>query len=172
MRRARGVVAGLVVLTAMVVTMAPSVPAGAAPLNRPADPVVLTGASLPTLQTAKPAQLLGFAATGTGWRQIPIQVDERALLNFGRVYHGAASNVNLLGYTSKKTWAGADPVKTFDANDELAFMAHDAGILAPSATAPAKSGLFTAPQAGTASALESGQRARQSAGLERRKTPP
>jgi hypothetical protein len=131
------VFAGLVVLSAMVVTMVPSVPAGAAPLNRPADPVVLTGANLPTLSTAKPAQLLGFAATGTGWRQIPIQVDERAVLNFGRVYHGSANNVNILGYTSKKTWAGADPVKTFDANDELAFMARDAGIQAPSATAPA-----------------------------------
>ena len=123
-------------MSALVTTTAASGPVGAAPLNRPADPVVLTGANLPTLQTAKPNQLLGFAARTTGWQQVPIQIDERALLNFGRVYHGATNNVNVLGYTSPKTWAGKDPTPTFDANDELAFMARDAGILSPFATGP------------------------------------
>lgn len=136
MRWSRGAFAGLLAASVLVATSASIGPAGAAPVNRPADPVVLTGANLPTLATAKPAQLVGFAASTTGWRQIPIQIDERAVLNFGRVYNGAANNVNILGYTSTKTWAGKDPTRTFDANDELAFMARDAGILSPSATRP------------------------------------
>ena len=137
MRRTWGAFAALVSLSALVVTSVSTGTASAVPVSRPADPVVLTGANLPALASAKPVQLVGFAATATAWRQIPIQIDERALLNFGRVYHGATNNVNVLGYTSNKTWAGNDPTKTFDSNDELAFMARDAGILAPFATRPA-----------------------------------
>jgi hypothetical protein len=137
MRRKWGAFAGVVALSALIATTASSGVAGAAPLNRPADPVVLTGAQLPSFATAKPAMLVGFAARTTGWQQIPIQVDERALVNFGRVYHGATNNVNVLSYTSPKTWAGKDPTTTFDANDELAFMARDAGIVSPFASGPA-----------------------------------
>lgn len=137
MRRSRGAFAGLVALTVLAAMTTSTSPAGAVAVNRPADPIVLTGANLPSLASAKPVQLVGFAATATAWRQIPIQIDERAVLNFGRVYHGATNNVNVLGYTSNKTWAGKDPTKTFDANDELAFMARDAGVLSSLATRPA-----------------------------------
>jgi len=137
MRWCRGAFAALVASSLLVAITGSTDPVGAAPVNRPADPIVLTGANLPALTTAKPVQLVGFAATATGWRQIPIQIDERAVLNFGRVYNGAANNVNVLGYTSTKTWAGKDPTNTFDTNDELAFMARDAGPLATSATRPA-----------------------------------
>jgi hypothetical protein len=130
--------AGFVALAAFVATTIVGVaPAGAAPLNRPADPVVLTGAQLPKLTTLKPAQILGFAWTGTAWKQIPIQVDERAMLNLGTVYHGKfPTNVTVLGYTSTKTWAGKDSNKNFDSNDELAFMARDAGSAAPGSAQP------------------------------------
>jgi hypothetical protein len=125
-------------LAALVATTVTGVaPAGAAAVNRPADPVVLTGAQLSKLATAKPAQIVGFASTGTGWRQIPVQVDERKVLNFGTVYHGAANNVNIVGYASNKTWAGKDPNKSFDSDDELAFMARDAGVVAVGSAQPA-----------------------------------
>jgi hypothetical protein len=125
-------------LAALVATTIVGVaPAGAAPLNRPADPVVLTGAQLPKFATTKPAQMLGFAWTGTAWKQIPIQIDERALLNLGTVYHGGFNtNVTVLGYTSTKTWAGKDANKNFDSNDELAFMARDSGSAAPGSAQP------------------------------------
>ncbi len=136
-RGCRGAFAGALALAAFVATTVTAVaPADAAAVNRPADPVVLTGAQLSKLTTAKPAQIVGFASTGTGWRQIPVQVDERKVLNFGTVYHGAANNVNIVGYTSNKTWAGKDPNKNFDADDELAFMARDAGVLAAGTSQP------------------------------------
>jgi hypothetical protein len=113
-------------------------PVGAATLDRPADPVVLKGAQLSKLSTATPAQILGFAWTGTAWKQIPIQVDERAMVNLGTVYHGGfATNVSVPAYTSTKTWAGRDANKKFDADDELAFMARDAGLVAATSTPPA-----------------------------------
>ena len=60
------------------------------------------------------------------------------MLNLGTVYHGGfPTNVNVLGYTSTKTWAGKDPNKNFDANDELAFMARDSGSIAGTSTPPA-----------------------------------
>ena len=137
MRGCRGVGAVFVALAAFVATTITAAPAGAAPLNRPADPVVLTGAQLTKLVGVPPAQIIGFAATTTGWRQIPIQVDERAMLNLGAVYNGAyPTNVSVLGYTSNKTWAGKDPNKKFDADDELVFMARDTGILATTSTPP------------------------------------
>jgi len=44
-------------------------------LNRPADPVVLTGAAVPAMLGATPGDLVAFRDTGTGWEQVPVQVD-------------------------------------------------------------------------------------------------
>jgi hypothetical protein len=123
---------------ALGVGLASTVPAdqaGAAPVNRPADPVVITGASTPSLQGINPKTLVAFARTATAWRQIPVQVDERKLLNFGRVYGGGANNVNVLGYADVNTHAGKDSNKKLDADDEIAFMARDAGLRVTTATA-------------------------------------
>ncbi|HEY7440475.1 MAG TPA: hypothetical protein VIC35_13850 [Acidimicrobiia bacterium] len=119
---------------AVLVVQAPA--ASATPINRPSDPVVITGATTPTLQGQVPTQIVGFRADGSGWVQIPIQVDERAMLDLGLVYHGAANGVKVLAYTSNATFAGADPNKKFDADDELAFMARDTGVQATAASAP------------------------------------
>jgi hypothetical protein len=131
--------AGVLALVALVATtVVGTAAAGAASLSRPADPVVLTGAQLSKLATATPAQILGFAWTGTAWKQIPVQVDERALVNLGSVYHGKfPTTVRVPAYTSTKTWAGRDPNRKFDADDELAFMARDAGPVAATSTPPA-----------------------------------
>ncbi len=118
--------------------------AAATSLARPADPVVLTGADLPTLVNGPRTNIVGFRWTGAAWVQLPIQIDERALVNFGKVYNNANASfyesspalVTDLVYTGSNTFTGNDPDPKFDSNDELAFMARDAGVLAPSGTSP------------------------------------
>jgi hypothetical protein len=115
-------------------------PAGAAPLVRPADPVVVSGASLPTFVNGPKAPLVGFRWTGTAWVQLPIQIDERAVVNFGKIYNNVnvafygsdPKNFSALVYTSPNTFTGPDTNSKFDADDELVFMARDAGVAAPS----------------------------------------
>ncbi|MEP6625248.1 MAG: hypothetical protein ABJC79_12445 [Acidimicrobiia bacterium] len=114
-------------------------------LGRPADPVVLTGADLPKLVNGPRGNIVGFRWSGTAWVQLPIQIDERALVNFGKVYNNPSASfydsspalVTDLVYTGANTFTGNDPDPKFDSNDELAFMARDAGVLAPSGTNPA-----------------------------------
>jgi hypothetical protein len=96
-------------------------------LARPLDPVVVKGANAAALLGAAPGDIVGFKFIGTAWTQIPVQVDERANVNFGTTYHGTANSVSVNAYTDANTWAGPDPDPTFDADDEIAFMAKDAG---------------------------------------------
>jgi hypothetical protein len=111
--------------------------AGGSTLNRPEDPVVLTGAALPSLTGTAPSDVVGFRWDGS-WTQIPVQVDERDTKTFTTVYNGAvSSSVTELFYTDPNTWTGADSDPTFDVNDELAFMSQDAGGQAPSTSTPA-----------------------------------
>jgi len=136
---------------------APAAPGENAPgelLNREFEPVVLTGETIPSFAGAPPAQLVGFRYASGAWAQIPIQVDERAVVALGNAYGGLnplacepptfciALNGALvqLYYTDPKTHIGADPDAAFDKDDELVFMAHDAGVEAP-ADAPRPPGL-------------------------------
>ncbi len=113
-----------------------SLAAGGSTLDRPEDPVVLTGANLPTLTGIAPHNLVAFRWDGA-WTQIPVQVDERDTKTFTTVYNGAiSSSTTELFYTDPNTWTGADSDPTFDANDEVAFMSKDAGGQAPSFTPP------------------------------------
>lgn len=105
-------------------------------LARPSDPVVFTGATVPTLVGAAPSDVVAFR-WDAGWTQIPVQVDERKTLNMTTVYKGNAGfggGILLAGYADAGTFAGADPVTTLDADDELVFMARDAGSRAPLGT--------------------------------------
>ncbi len=113
--------------------------AGGSSLNRPEDPVILTGADVPTLVGIAPHDLVAFRYDGA-WTQIPAQVDERDVKTFTTVYNGAvASSVTELFYTDANTWTGADSDLTFDANDEIAFMSTDAGGLVPLPSLPPNS---------------------------------
>jgi hypothetical protein len=119
-------------------------PAAAAPLARPSDPVVLTGSALPKFVNGPKARIVGFRWTGSAWVQLPIQVDERAVVNFGKIYNNPTGTyynskpgaMSALVYTSPNTWTGADPNPKFDADDELVFMARDAGVQAPEGSNP------------------------------------
>jgi hypothetical protein len=102
-------------------------------LNRPADPVILTGNDVPDLVGIVPGDLVAFRDTGTGWQQIPVQVDERALVTMYQIYGQSISHVNqtILTYTDANTFVGPDPNATLDADDEIVFMAKDTGGRVP-----------------------------------------
>ena len=99
-------------------------------LDRPSDPVVLTGQDLPTLLSAPPTNIVAFRYQGS-WEQVPVQVDERRMIDFGRIYNSTPKGVATLVYADSGTYVGADTNALFDADDELVFMAQDAGDRAP-----------------------------------------
>ncbi len=123
-----------------------------ASLSRPEDPVVLTGAALPALLGATPSSVVGFAWDGSAWHQVPVQIDERDLVNPGQILHRAPANwaklpggapftmlvytppaAPAVGYTSAPTYTPADHDPTFDANDEISFLENDTGKVADAA---------------------------------------
>jgi hypothetical protein len=135
-----------VVLAAVLAIVALSAPRDAAPvalastLDRPADPVVMTGAAVPSFAALAPGDLVAFRYFG-GWHQIPVQVDERAMKNFADIYDnvglGGGAPYTTLVYTDTGTFTGADPVTTIDSDDEIVFMAKDAGDQPPAFSEPA-----------------------------------
>jgi hypothetical protein len=134
----------LLVLIALAL-LAPA--AQASPLDRPDDPVVLTGAATPSLVGAAPHDVVAFAWTGE-WKQIPVQVDERKTLDLRVAYpnplgcggnglcYPPFSTAAKLRYADPGTLVGADTDPTMDADDEIAFMASDAGADAAAAADP------------------------------------
>jgi hypothetical protein len=120
-------------------------------LDRPADPVVVTGAQVPALAGARPERIVAFRAVSQGskkskeskgWKQVPVQVDERVATTVRAAYDlpatqfGASTDIPVTVYADPHTFVGADPDPTVDANDEIAFMAHDAGGKAGHRAAP------------------------------------
>ena len=129
---------GVAFLTGMLVVSTAS-SAFCSTLNRPADPVILTGADVPSLTGAAPGNIVAFRYTGA-WEQIPVQVDERAVVNYNTVYKGSATwggNFTRVSYTDSRTFTGGDPDPTLDADDEIVFMAKDGGSKMSSLIEPA-----------------------------------
>ncbi len=114
------------ICTAALLFFLASLPAAA--LDRPADPVIVSGAQIPALNGFAPGDIVAFRYDGD-WHQIPVQVDERAVLDFTDVYDGNffLGSMSRLDYTDVGTFAGPDPNPTVDADDEVVFMAKDAG---------------------------------------------
>lgn len=110
-------------------------------LNRPADPVIMTGADVHWLTGITPNELVAWryeevSSTAGTWRQIPVQVDERAEVEMGRITKENLSKEErgrsrALQYTDPDTLTGPDPDTSLDADDEIVFMARDAGQKAP-----------------------------------------
>jgi len=123
------------IAAAVAATVAPATAAAAVGIaDREADPVVLTGADVPELIGVDPGDLVGFRYDG-GWKQIPVQVDERAVISYGAVRKTNGSFTHE-AYTDPGTYAGADPDPTVDGDDEIAMMARDAGSNASKLTSP------------------------------------
>jgi hypothetical protein len=111
-------------------------------LDRPADPVVLTGSDVPSLVGIAPGDLVAFSYE-SGWQQIPVQVDERDTKYFEDIYQSSEpwpgtsiAGVSELVYVDSDTFTGPDSDLTLDANDEIVFMAKDAGGVPPSFSEP------------------------------------
>ncbi|MCI0393993.1 MAG: hypothetical protein L0332_03380 [Chloroflexi bacterium] len=105
-------------------------------LARPADPVVLTGADVPAFLGLPPGDLVAWRWSENGWQQIPLQVDERTIVDL-RAVNGRtdASAPVFLFYTDPAVYPDGDPA--LDEDDEIVFMAQDAGLeLTPATTPP------------------------------------
>jgi hypothetical protein len=114
-------------------------PAAAAPLNRPRDPVVVKGSAVPKLNGIAPGLVVAFRYEG-GWTQVPVQVDERKTVSFGQIYKNTGVYTytgTIKTYVDPNTWTGADDKPNVDNNDEIVFMAKDAGKAAPAGSEPA-----------------------------------
>lgn len=128
-----------------------------ADLERPDEPVVLTGAQLPGLAGAAPSEVVAFAWDGSTWHQVPVQVDERDDVPVGQIYHLPTSSwpkfyntstpftMNVYtppaapatGYSSLDTYTPTDSNPDLDSDDEVVFMASDTGKSSTGAAAPA-----------------------------------
>lgn len=123
----------------------PAEPSACGLLPRPEDPVVMTAAQIGSpLVGIGPANLVAFRWSD-GWQQIPVQVDERATISFNNVYNGMTApicgtscggGITAPDYADMGTFTGADPTPSMDADDEVAFMASDAGGVAPNVAQP------------------------------------
>ncbi len=95
-------------------------------LNRESDPVVITGDRLETLNGLAINEIVGFRFQEC-WQQIPVQIDERKNIDFATVYNMDPIGIETMSYTDSNTYVGPDTDPTFDSDDELVFMAKDAG---------------------------------------------
>jgi hypothetical protein len=128
-----------------------------ATLNRPEDPVVLTGADVPRLAGVQPARVVGFAWNGEVWTQVAVQVDERDAINPSTVLRHAdpktkpdgspllldfytPPRAQSAGYRWWETFTPPDSNPALDANDEVVFLGADVGKRA-AADIPAPSGV-------------------------------
>jgi hypothetical protein len=132
-----------IVAALAVISLSPRAGKAASPLNRPHDPVVIMGQDLPAFNGVSPALIVGFRYDA-GWHQIPVQVDERDTRDLGNIYNAGCPGGSAAGqaytppcgftelvYTDPNTFTGPDSNPNFDSNDQLAFMAKDAGGVAP-----------------------------------------
>jgi hypothetical protein len=108
--------------------------------QRVREPIVLAGSTVPSLLGADPARIVGFGYDA-GWVQVPVQVDQRAAVDFGTILHATPLGLTVLTYTDPSTFTGADPNPAFDADDEVAFMSGGAeaapgNVVQPAGTLP------------------------------------
>lgn len=102
--------------------------------DRNQDPVVLRGSAVPCMVGIAPNNIVAFRFNGS-WQQIPMQVDEIVVKDIKTPYgpndcvDRSAENVAWTAefYADDKTYTGSDNDLSFDSNDELVFMAKDAG---------------------------------------------
>ncbi|HMQ15038.1 MAG TPA: hypothetical protein PKC49_03605 [Phycisphaerae bacterium] len=109
-------------------------------LSRAPEPVVLRGEQLPALLGVEPGRVVAFAWSA-GWVQVPVQIDERKVVDYGVVYNLGVAGLAAENYADPATYCGADDDPDFDANDELALMSSDASSRAP-ADAPLPAGVL------------------------------
>jgi hypothetical protein len=133
--RSRGVVTGALAALVLAGTLTGcEVDPVRSTVVRPADPVVVRGADVARLTGVPAGRVVGFRASSDGWTQIPVQVDERLDTTMADVYDlpadtfgNSSIGIPVNVYADPGTFVGADPDPDLDADDEIAFMARDAG---------------------------------------------
>ena len=116
--------------------------------TRDCDPVVLKGSQSTCMLGLQPTQIVAFSFEGNQWQQIPVQVDEMIVLDIaapygpttGDCFYKSDENVawDVLFYADPNTYTGSDVTNpTVDADDEIAFMARDAGSQSTASNCPA-----------------------------------
>ncbi|HEV7733931.1 MAG TPA: hypothetical protein VGR62_17305 [Candidatus Binatia bacterium] len=111
-------------------------PALALLADRPGDPVVLRGSQLPGLLGEAPGAVVAFRWDGGDWLQIPVQVDERDLKRSDLIRNNVNGGNLLEVFCDPALASGVDSDPMLDANDEIVFMARDAGAQAPAFSSP------------------------------------
>ncbi|MEM6696821.1 MAG: T9SS type A sorting domain-containing protein [Bacteroidota bacterium] len=113
--------------------------------DRDCDPVVLKGDEINCMLGEDPDMVVAFSYESGSWTQIPMQIDEMILLDITAAYgpndcpYRSFENVpwDVLFYCDPNSHIGEDTTNpNFDTDDELAFMAKDAGAEAPSSSCP------------------------------------
>lgn len=129
-------------IAAAVMAPASCDPDGGSALERPADPVVLTGDLLPRVRGLAPDDVVAFRYSDDAWTQIPVQVDERHTINLYETFKdvmkvkGPEPLLDTLVFSDPNTLIGEDPNPNVDVDDEIVFMADDAGGQAPAGSEP------------------------------------
>ncbi|MEM9848238.1 MAG: T9SS type A sorting domain-containing protein [Bacteroidota bacterium] len=111
---------------------------GATSQTRDCDLVIMEGVDLPCMLDQAPSDIVAFKFSEIkGWVQVPMQIDERVLLDISAPYNdapciegkGTDSGIpwDILFYADTTTFIGADTLPNFDEDDELVFMARDLG---------------------------------------------
>ena len=136
----RRVYAGLALAVAVIVPAAAggSVAASAAATtvaqSRAYDPVVVGGAAVPALLGVPVGDIVAFR-WANAWAQVPVQVDQRKVVELNTVYGQPANTsnrVNVVVYADPNTYTGAGS-GVLGTLDEIAFMARDTGAQLPPA---------------------------------------
>lgn len=101
------------------------------------DPVVVKGSSLSCMIGVQPSLIVAYKYNGTSLVQIPMQVDEVVVKeasapynNLGCAFGTVSNNItydNISFYADANTFTGPDTNLLFDIDDEVVFMAKDAG---------------------------------------------
>lgn len=111
-------------------------------LGRDEEPIVVRGAEAAALLGAAPDRVVAFRRDGTSWTRIPVQVDERVVTTYRAIYGNLdlpfpGLDEPIETYADAGTYVGADSDPTVDADDEIVFLAGDAGSdVAPDGAAP------------------------------------
>ena len=115
--------------------------------DRTHDLVVMEGIDLACMLDKQPQNIVAFKFTEEeNWKQVPIQIDERVLLDISAPYNnapcitgqGTDSDIewDILFYADTTTFVSADTISSFDRDDELVFMTRDLGEKSTISEAP------------------------------------
>jgi hypothetical protein len=131
-----GVLTASLAVAAVAAAVSVATPAAGvvAPISqtRSTDPVVVTGALVPSLQGVPIGDVVAFRWTN-GWAQVPVQIDQRKRVELNTVYGKPANTtnpVNVVVYTDPNTFVGAGSGK-LTPDDAIVVMARAIGSQTP-----------------------------------------